>query len=65
MEKLGGLSLEQPQVEMKTAPEELVMIEILPAVGATARSRFLPSLAEVVVEWRFSDRNTGSRRKDT
>ncbi len=62
--KLGCLLLEQPQVGMKTAPEEVVMIEKLPAVGATAWSRFLPSVAEVVVEWRFSDRHTESRRKD-
>ncbi len=49
---------------MKTAPEEAVLIENLPAIGATAWSRFLPSVAEVVVEWRFSDRHTESRRKD-
>ncbi len=40
-------------VGMKAAPEEVVMIEKLPAVGATAWSRFLPSVAEIVVEWRF------------
>ncbi len=40
---------------MKTAPEEVVMTEKLPAVGATVSSRFLPSVAEVVVGWRFSD----------
>ncbi len=45
---------------MKTAPEEVVMIEKLPAVGATAWSRFLPSVAEVVAEWRFSDRHAES-----
>ncbi len=38
---------------MKTAREEVVMIEKLPAVGATAWSHFLPSVAEVVLEWRF------------
>ncbi len=49
---------------MKTAPEEVVMTVKLPAVGATASSRFLLSVAEVVVGWRFSDHHTESRRKD-
>ncbi len=49
---------------MKTAPEEVVMTEKPPAVGAAALSRFLPSVAEVVVGWRFSDHHTESRRKD-
>ncbi len=48
---------------MKTTSEEAVMIDKLPSVGATAWSRFLPSVAEVVVEWRFSDRHRESRRK--
>ncbi len=47
---------------MKTAPEEVVMTEKLPAVGATASSRFLHSVAEFVVVWRFTDRNTGCLR---
>ncbi len=33
--------------------EEVLMTEKLPAVGATAWLRVLPSVAEVVVEWRF------------
>ncbi len=49
---------------MKTAPEEVVMNEKLPAVGATASSLFMPSVAEVVVGWHFSDHHTESRRKD-
>ncbi len=39
--------LEQPQAGMKTAPEEVVMTEKLPAVGATVSSLFLPSVAEL------------------
>ncbi len=49
---------------MKTVPEEVVMTEKLSAVGALASSCFLPSVAEVVVGWRFSDHHTESRRKD-
>ncbi len=56
--------MEQPHVGIKTAPEEVVLTEKLLAVWATAWSSFLPSVAEVVVEWRFSDRHTESRRKD-
>ncbi len=62
--KLGCFSLEQPQVGMKTAPEEVVMTEKLPAVGETASPRFLPSVAEVVVVWSFINRHTVCRRKD-
>ncbi len=43
---------------MKTAPEEVVMAEKLPAVGATALLHFLPSMAEVVVGWRFFNRSS-------
>ncbi len=64
VEKLGCFLLEQPQVVVKTASEKVVMTEKLPAVGETAWSRFLPSLAEVVVVWRFSDFYTESRCKD-
>ncbi len=49
---------------MMTAPEEVVMTEKLTAAGATASSRFLPSVAEVVVGWRFSVHHTESLRKD-
>ncbi len=49
---------------MKTAPDEVLMTEKLPAVGATTSSRFLPSVAEVVVGWPFSDHHAESRRKD-
>ncbi len=43
---------------MKIASEEVVMAEKLPAVGATSLSRFLPSMAEVVVGWRFFNRSS-------
>ncbi len=42
----------------------MVMTEKLSAVGATAWSRFLPSVAEGVVKWRFSNCHTESRWKD-
>ncbi len=56
--------MEQRHVGMKAAPEDVVLTEELLAVWATAWSIFLPSVAEVVVEWRFSDRHTESRWKD-
>ncbi len=64
MRKIGLFSLEQAQVEMKAAYEEVLVTEKLPAYGATAWSRVLPSMAAVGVGWRFSDHHMESRRKD-
>ncbi len=56
--------MEQPQVGMKTALEEVMMTEKMSAVEITAWLRFMPSVTEVVIGRRFSDHHMVSPPKD-